>query len=892
MGASDFSARQREVLARLSQPAADVLEYHQIRVREPSAQGYRNVSRCPWCGHGPANFQCGIKEVPGPNGLLHRYKCFHPHDAPQHIDTPHWADVLARLGELTPDEVAWCKRLGTDKMGPSGFAAPRSSSGGAARPVNVEHLEKQCRRLAMNEPAIRYLKDARGYSDAVLQKFKLGLSFPYTSPDTNRCDALCAPLVGRDGRLYSKYVYYHLPEVTFDRDPTPRLAWCKGEAATYYSRACTGEERLVVVDGMKDLWSLWQAIQGTDLHDLVLISSTHGGGNIPAEWRSPDYWTGWSTVMLAHDNDQPNARTGTKAGDEHAQKIASLAGRDCIRLWPVGCKDWNEFFVRGATVDDFRRLLAAASPMNANGDRIAADLDSGYCSGEVADIESGYHNGYLFHTMTVVDRTREAHSERITESKRTVAIRSDRTLHHAEIMPAPAGTPSKDRVWRLVPDGSILRGALRPKRWGSWTWTSVQAFLRGEETPKPLAQLLRAVIAHLQGTVWLPSDDDYVVLACTIAVTYVQAAFDAVPSILISGESSTGKSKLTIAVNGLFANALPSPIGTPSAAALAQLVHETRGPIAVDDIEELAKCDGSDCSDKLIQLLKVSHKKQTAVKASFSMKNATAETFNTFGVKLFNNTSGVGRILGSRMHEIRTARRPEKVRLDLSGRLSPTEQVDLRNELHTWAFTNIEAVVAAYLQHFPDPSSRAEEISAPLKVVARLSQDAELEERLLRALKPGERPSAHSAETLLDDAIREILVLGAKQFGLVRQAVSVTEVRMRMELSIRCDKSSTRLASLANIDSPEWIGRQILRRHAREHTDQRRVNLFGTYLRGHRLSDKTIEEALAPVRASLSTELQESSDLKAFCRSCTSCDYVPVCPVRVARMERETANAA
>lgn len=886
MRASDFTPRQHEVLSRLAQPAAEVLSDHQIRLRDPSAQGFLNVSTCPWCKHGPSNFQCGVKEVSGPNGVLHRYKCFHPHDAPQDCDTPHWADVLVELDEITAEEAEWVKRLRT-----SFLPTPPQSSDGSARPVNVEHMEKQCRRLEANAAALRYLKEGRGFSDSVLKKFRLGLSFPYTSPQTSRSDALCAPLIGRDGRFYSKYVYYHVPEVTWDRDASPRLAWCKGEPATYYSRACKGDERLIVVDGMKDLWAVWQAIQGSDLEDLVLISSTHGGGNIPLEWKAPDFWSGWSEVVLAHDNDQPNARTGTKAGDEHAQRIAKIAGRDTVRVWPIACKDWNEFFVRGGTIGEFRRLLAMPSPMNADADRVGDD-DTAYRSSEAADIESGFHNGYLFYTMTVVDRVREPHSDLVLESKRTVAVRSDRTTHRAELMPAPPDTPKKDRVWRLVPDGSILKSDLRPKRSGTWTLHSVQAFMRGTSAPRPLAVLLSSIVEHLRGTVWLPSDDDYYVLACTVATTYAQAIFDAVPSILITGESNTGKSKLTIAVNSLCANALPSPISPPTAAALAQLAHETRGTIAVDDVEALAKPDGGDHNDKLIQLLKVSYKKQTAIKVSFSMKNGCAETYNTFGVKVFNNTGGVGPILGSRMIEIRTAQRPTQLRLPLERRLPPTAQADLRDELHTWAFVHVEAIIANYLQCFPDPSSRAEEISAPLKVIAALSQDTNIQHRLTRALHSSQRGPTPTPENLLDEAITAIILQGAKQFQLVRQAVSATEVRMRMDLLIRRDHPSKRPKAFACIESPEWIGRQILRRHGQADAELRRVNLFGTFLRGHRLQEKTINKVLDPIRESLTATLEESTDMRAFCRTCSTCEYSLVCPIRAARTEREAANAA
>jgi hypothetical protein len=71
---------------------------------------------------------------------------------------------------------------------------------------------------------------------------------------------------------------------------------------------------------LKDLWAIWDKVQGTELgKDLLLVTSTNGGGGFPEDWRVPAFWDDWETVYLGHDNDTPNAKTGKKAGDEHAK---------------------------------------------------------------------------------------------------------------------------------------------------------------------------------------------------------------------------------------------------------------------------------------------------------------------------------------------------------------------------------------------------------------------------------------------------------------------------------------------------------------------------------------------------------------------------------------------
>jgi hypothetical protein len=98
--------RQKAILDLVKAPLEGIFGVHGIRTKR-SRSGYLNLSRCPWCDHGTdakPNFQCGIKEWPSINGLHHSVKCQHPHDAPDGVASPHYVDVLARLGVVSIEE--------------------------------------------------------------------------------------------------------------------------------------------------------------------------------------------------------------------------------------------------------------------------------------------------------------------------------------------------------------------------------------------------------------------------------------------------------------------------------------------------------------------------------------------------------------------------------------------------------------------------------------------------------------------------------------------------------------------------------------------------------------------------------------------------------------------
>lgn len=871
---------------------------HGIKFKK-GQNGYLNVSQCPWCGHGTEgspNYQCGVRETPGGNNnLIHSYKCHHPHHSPDGDDTPPYVDVLAHMGALSQDEAHWVKNLRSD-IERQQLRVQLKNSATDLRLANPDFRERLSRRLRSNQAALDWLYTTRGFSPAVVEHFQLGLSEPYTPKDTTTVqttDALAAPLLARDGKFYSKYVNYAVPGVTVDNRAKQLKSWSAGPARTYFSEKADGKKRLFVCDGLKDLWALWDKLRGTELgKELLLVSSTNGGSGFPEEWKVPGFWEPWETVFLGHDSDVPDAKTGKKAGDEHAKSVAKLALREMRRVWPIGFKDWNDFFLSGKTVGDFEQLLAGAYPLSLKELKDdGPDNSMGLHAAAPVAISGSFHAGMLYEAVDVLERTKDEETGEFLERYKTLVVRSDGTLHSVRTMPAPKGTKQNQLVHRLYPDGTLLDGPARPSPYCSWSWSAIQAFAEGKAKPPALAGMLLRIRDHLKASVWLPFTDDYTLLACTVVATYVQSIFDAVPLLLATGAAGTGKTQLGIAMSEICANSPKTAIGQISAASIARLIDQSRGFVVLDDLESVGanKRNGDAQFDELIQALKLSYNKQSAIKYWTNMKTNALERLNFFGIKLINNTRGVDSILGTRMFTISTRRMPDGEVLPVDKLLSPEERAQLRDDLHTWAFTNVGEVSQGYAMVFPNKTTRSDEIAAPLKVVALLSGNDEigrsLEAALARQAKLDVQPE--TPEQVLREALEDIIVRSFTEQGAVRTVVTITELMMRMALLVDTNYGKSATTDLSDIESPEVVGRHLKQNYTNPNTSQIRVQLFGKFLRGYELDNGFILKTLQKHFPDGVIEPPRNTNPKDFCRGCSDCDYRNRCEIRSLREAKE-----
>lgn len=874
----------------MQEPAPSVLGRRGLRyrVKRDGAVTWYNFAKCPLCGH--ENYQCGVSESAGANGrLIHGVKCWHVADNGFGTDTPEYEDFLYTVGELTADEYGRVKNYAPATGGRPASRPPELRYRAVGRrpeeplrPLNPDFHAKLRKRLRENPDAHLYL-EGRGLRPETVNYFGLGLSTPYVSRKTGeeQSDALVYPVRARDGKLYNKYGYYNVPGVT--RNPTDQNGWMSGEVRTYYADAVGVQKGVFVCEGAKDVWRHWQAISGTPLaSELLLITSTHGTA-FPEEWKDPAFWARWDTVYFGQDNDE--------AGDLVALKLAELVGREARRVsvprW-YG-KDWTDFWQSGGDVSEFAQLLDEAPVVSL---RIQPEEDApgyGRFAYRPVNINGAFHGGHLYYTVQTLNRgvdvSRKETGEEVVhdvERLETVVVRSDRTVHSAVWAAAPKGTREKERVLRLT-DGTLIDREPQANKYGTWSWDSIKTYLDGRSRTRPLGAILRDVAAHLRSSVWLPYEEDYAILAFTVPVTYAQAVFESVPLIFLNGPAGSGKSEMGRAMARICANAYIS--GQSSAASIARFIDESRGFVVLDDLEMIGNKGGE--FSELVQALKLSYNKSTAVKLWTDVKTMRTQLLDFYGVKLINNTQGADGILSTRMLRIQTRKIPDNQK-QAFGELTPTASQrlqELRDELHTWTFENVALIEAEYKALYPKGTDRSDEITAPLKVMASLAGDLELRSQLEIALTRQKHKTTdlEDPKDVLHEALKNLIAQGYDM-------ISITHLVLEMRSLVSMDFGKSYTNEIPEWARPEWVGR-MLRSFDLIDTDPakaKRQRVYGANLRFYPIHPRFLDE-VREFYAGQNVEIPIGERAPAdFCQVCDNCPFRALaCEIMSRRLEDE-----
>jgi hypothetical protein len=734
------------------------------------------------------------------------------------------------------------------------------------RRLNLEFNARLKKLLRDNKRAIQYLT-GRGITAEAVEHFALGLSTPYFSKklQLEHANALAYPLRGPDGQFYNKYAFYNIPDVT--KNPASIESWTSGEACTYYGSPVAGKKLVFLCQEAMDLWRHWLALEGTALGSELLLICSIREDVLPEEWKEPAFWAEWETVFLGYDNNE--------AGDNLAARLLELVGRGArrVRVPARYGKNWTSFWQGGADVTEFTKLLrdAPVCSLSLGGD---SEVMQGYgrFAYQPVNINGAFHNGHLYYAVQILNRApgfvpevAGGKAARDVERLETVVVRSDQTVHSAVLTPAPKGTRERERVMRLT-DGTLIDREPQPNKYGTWSWPSIKTYLEGKAKVRPLADILREVSAHLKASVWLPHEEDYAILALTVPVSYTQAIFNSVPLILLTGPAGSGKSEMGRAMARVCCNAYVC--GQSSAASIARFIDESRGFVVLDDLEGIGGRGGQ--FGELVQALKLSYNKATAVKLWTDVKSMRTERLDFYGVKMINNTRGAGDVLGSRMLRIQTRRIPEELREEF-GNLLPTESTRLdrlRDELHTWAFENVKVVEGTYRSLYPKTRDRADEIVAPLHVIAAIAGDAEMRSQLEVALtRQGRRPpNLDNPEELLHEALKNLVAQGY-------DAVSPTHLSLEVRRLV--GGSGTLTDGIPEWVRPVWVGRLLRGLGLTEEgaSGLKRMRVHGLNLRFYPISESylgKVEEWFEKKGTEISVGTKRPAE---FCGECASCPY-------------------
>lgn len=485
------------------------------------------------------------------------------------------------------------------------------------------------------------------------------------------------------------------------------------------------------------------------------------------------------------------------------------------------------------------------------------------------DVNNNYHNGFLYYPVQTLYRdvdTNDHGRRTIKEKIETVIVRSDKTIQRVIPSDMPEDSTTSNRVYRLT-DGTIVQSIPSANTHGTWRWEYIEEFIKGDVVTPNLEDMIRQIHQHLRSRVWLPMDSDYWMLALAAIVTYVQSVFDAVPLFLLNGPAGTGKSELSAAMCEVSANAVM--IGQVSAPTMIRLVSESGGLVTIDDLEAVGVGKGRGGKGKfseIAQVLKVSYKKSSATRLVTNTKTMRTEVMNFFGVKLISLTKNVDSILGSRMFQICTQNMsPDLIPIfQKRDKLEDGESEQLRNNLHTWAFENVDLVHEMYSVISADKSNRVDEIAMPLRVIAEITGSVEIKEALEEALINQDALKNHdkNPDEVIVSVVNKLLRNGYQNI-----AISHIMLELRKELDPSCQLEY--IKSIPGWSRPEWIGRKLRELGIIDDSLSIRKRLFGANLRVVHIHKKYVQKAL--LEQDIDFELNR--DVFDFCQSCESCPY-------------------
>jgi hypothetical protein len=719
-----------------------------------------------------------------------------------------------------------------------------------------------------------------GLTARSVDKFHLGVkeSPPGEREGREAGAVVCYPVISYAGEALGRYGHLAVPATPGKRPG--ESARGAGRPRTYYSGAAAGRRTLLVADDPWQLWALDQQLGGTELGESAVIICPSHGQSVPDEWRTAGFWSGWDAVYLVHSN--------TGHHDATSRSLLRYCGRDVFRVLVPGYdgRGWDDFFRSGGAAEQLVELLKAApvfSPQPPENDG-GADAIGEFAASPV-NINGAFVNGHLYYPFTVerreVETVGRSGGERLVTSYVTKVVRSDGAVLDVVRLAAPRGTP-RDRQVLALTDGTRIEKEPQPSHYATWQLDGIQAFIKAVRNSRaaphrPLRELLADITAHLRRSVWLPYDDDYAVLALYVALSFVYQVFDAIPLLMVRGEKGTGKSELGDAVARVSCNA--TIIGQGSAASVIRLLNEARGLVVLDDLEAIGRVMEDSAFGDINQMLKLGYKKRTGRKA-ITDKNGKTTVFDFYSPKVINNTRGADPILGSRMLYVQTRRIPDALREStlLMGS-EPDELIRLRNELHAWGMVDARLVHECYTRLMDVRRDRQGEITAPLKAVAQLSGDEEIQASLEAAL---ERQYVRTRQLdnpheLLGEAIANCIRRGAlDQLSAIQISL---ELRQLAEENLDLRSSQDPPPWL----SPEWIGHQLRALQIRDPRKAvRRHRLYGIITRIYDLRAEYVQVVLDDLRTAGRPSPEKRSPFD-FCEktTCSACAYAKICGLTI-----------
>lgn len=243
------------------------------------------------------------------------------------------------------------------------------------------------------------------------------------------------------------------------------------------------------------------------------------------------------------------------------------------------------------------------------------------------------------------------------------------------------------------------------------------------------------------------------------------------------------------------------------------------------------------------------------------------------------------------MLTVSTRQMPAGERLPQDGRLGAEQCAQLRDHLHTWTFTHVREIAAAYAEIIPDVTVRSEEIFAPLRVLAQLCGSRAVAQQIEEALGAAQQSVAVTSTEAMEQALLSIVTNAIVRQRRLPTVATVLEVQMRLRLQQGRNFGKTRTTDIADTESPEWIGRQFKDMFAPLGAEPIRLEMHTRSTRFYALGSELLSRALAETNTKRE-ELFEDSNPRAFCVTCSSCDYQVIREIREQKLKADARAIA
>jgi len=741
---------------------------------------------------------------------------------------------------------------------------------------NPEWHQRQVARLWRNQKAVEWLTKARKFPESIIKSFGLGLTPPARGRDYT--DALVFPRVNPAGQFVAHYFYYDVPGVTaWAPGSKHRKGWGTAPVRWYYSGPAEGKTTLLLVEGFKDLWAIQTLLEtAPDLQQQILvITGTHGVGNTmkAPEAQTGDFWRRWDQVILGFDDDE--------AGNSAASALVSLIPREVkigkiperLSQTPGKRADWNDLLLSG-NLDDFRLVIEQAKPQPIG----LPGAAPAKVSEEEVDPQIMYHNGYYYWPFEqLVQGVKDGAK---AEEYRGFVLRSDGAI--LTVVKSPRLSHVGREVLRLS-DGTPIRRYARPLRAGetSWEVSSIIEFAEAALARRPLQlppfrDFAEKIRMHLKARVWLPYEEDYVVLALQVLASYAQEIFAAVPLVLLVGPPGTGKTELVneAAILGCNGRAL----GKTTLAALMETCDRCRGLVTIDDFEEVGPDKGGRKAEQINQyqqVIKLSYKKSSGTQIRMG-EDGQIKLRNIYGAKILNNTRGVDEITGTRVFTIHTRHRTQAKKVEMEQLrefiLAPSEIRQLRNQVHQWVFGNVKTIQEVYQAIMADKVERTDEISAPLRTLANFAEDQSISDQLEKAIGRRDGSRLPDEEQAFIDALKAIVEQGHRHINAQHLINEIKKVLgADWGRSNACDIPEWQQPKYitAKLINDGWVNPRPLRPRIKHEIEVR--------IRTYELQEDRLLELIKSIQEEGKDVEMPSRAPGSFCAGCVKCDYKSDC---------------